>query len=316
MNRTSTIWGMVRSVYDQSKGAMGMRIWGKIVAAAVVPLMLTGCLWGPGKFTSNLALNKAGTFVLDYKGEVVLQMPDDKGSPPEPWSDDMAKCFADGSSQVESAVVPVALEPAGSDQAGEADEERQCTAAEIAKLRAEYEKQAAEKLDQRRKESENVAKMLGLPGVDDESNRRYAATLMKYQGWRSVTYKGKGVFDVDYHFEGRINQDYAFPMMPDADFIVPFITIKRRNDGAVLVSAPALTGGTGPFGARAKMLGLPDKDNDGPPSRAEGRFTIVTDGEILTNNSEDGPAAAPGGRQVHWDVGIGSSKIPEMLVRL
>jgi hypothetical protein len=84
----------------------------------------------------------------------------------------------------------------------------------------------------------------------------------------------------------------------------------------VKVTAPALTGGNGPFGARAKMLGLPDKNDDGPASRAEGRFTITTDGEILTNNSEDGPVAAQGRRQVHWDVGPGSDKVPEMLVRL
>ena len=64
------------------------------------------------------------------------------------------------------------------------------------------------------------------------------------------------------------------------------------------------------------MLNLPDKGNDGPVSRAEGRFTIVTDGEILTNNSEDGPTAHRVGRQVKWDVDAASDKIPEMLVRL
>jgi hypothetical protein len=51
-------------------------------------------------------------------------------------------------------------------------------------------------------------------------------------------------------------------------------------------------------------------------SRAEGRLTIVTNGEILTNNSEDGAAAHAIGRQVHWDVGPGSTKIPETLIRL
>jgi hypothetical protein len=158
--------------------------------------------------------------------------------------------------------------------------------------------------------------MFGLPGADDASNRRFAENLMKYKGWRSATYKGKGVFDVDYHFEGRVGQDYAFPVMPNSDLIIPFITIRQRNDGSVMVTAPALTGGAGPFSARAKMMGLPDKGGDGPASRAEGRFTIVTDGEIMTNNSEDGPVAHPTGRQVHWDVGPGSDKIPEMLVRL
>jgi hypothetical protein len=51
-------------------------------------------------------------------------------------------------------------------------------------------------------------------------------------------------------------------------------------------------------------------------SHAQGRFTVITDGEILTNNSEDGPAAHPIGRQLHWDVDSTSKKIPETLIRL
>ena len=161
-----------------------------------------------------------------------------------------------------------------------------------------------------------MAKLFGLPGSDDESNRRFAANLMKQKGWRSVTYMGKGLFDVDYHFEGRLDQDFAFPLMPDSDLMIPFITIRPRTDGSVKVSAPAFVGGSGVFAARAKMMGLPNKGNDGPASRAEGRFTVSTDGEFLTNNSEDGPVAVQGRRQVHWDVGPASDKVPEMLVRL
>ena len=54
----------------------------------------------------------------------------------------------------------------------------------------------------------------------------------------------------------------------------------------------------------------------GPVSRAQGRFTVMTDGEILTNNSEDGPAAEPLGRQVHWESAPASNKVPETLIRL
>jgi hypothetical protein len=43
---------------------------------------------------------------------------------------------------------------------------------------------------------------------------------------------------------------------------------------------------------------------------------VITDGEILTNNSEDGAAPHPRGRAVHWDVSPSSSKIPETLIRL
>ena len=286
-----------------------MRIWGKMLAVAVAPLMLSGCLWGPGKFESNLALNKAGNFVLDYKGEIVLQMPDDKAQPAEPWSDKMLKCYKDG--HIETTTMVEALSD------GEDDEDsRSCTAAELAKAKKNYAKEAAEQAAKKQQESEQMAKLFGLPGSDEASNRRFAANLMKYQGWRAVTYVGKGVFNVDYHVEGRLTQDYAFPLMPDTDLVIPFITLRRRTDGSVMVTAPGLTGGSGPFGARAKMLGLPDKGNDGPASRAEGRFTVTTDGEILTNNSEDGPTATTAGRQVHWDVGPGSAKIPEMLVKL
>jgi hypothetical protein len=293
-----------------------MGFWGKIVAAAAAPLFLSGCLWGPGKFTSELALRKNGSFVLDYRGEVVLQMPDDKEVAAEPWNADMARCYADGRTEVESDLIPITLEAAGEAESEGSDERRPCTAAEIARLKAEYEKRAAARAETKRQENENMAKMFGLPGADDASNRRFAENLMKYKGWRSVAYKGKGVFDVDYHFEGRVGQDYAFPLMPGSDLIIPFITIRQRNDGSVMVTAPALTGGSGPFSARAKMMGLPDKGSEGPVSRAVGRFTIVTDGEILTNNSEDGPTAHPMGRQVKWDVDAAADKIPEMLVRL
>ncbi|MGH6784940.1 MAG: hypothetical protein ACREBP_09995, partial [Sphingomicrobium sp.] len=231
-------------------------------------------------------------------------------------SNDMATCYADGSSKAGGNVVSVTLEPPATVAGDAKEDERACTPAELARLKAEYDKKAAEKLVERQKESDQMARMFGMPGSDDESNRRFAANLRKYQGWRSVTYKGKGVFDVDYHFEGRLTQDFAFPMMPDSDLLIPFVMLRRRADGSVMVTAPALTGGKGAFATRAKMMGLPDKSDDGPPSRAEGRLTIVTDGEILTNNSEDGPVAAAGRRQVHWDVGPGSERIPEMLVRL
>jgi hypothetical protein len=160
-----------------------------------------------------------------------------------------------------------------------------------------------------------MAKMFGLGGLDDASGREFAAKLSKYAGYRSVTYRGKGVFDVDYHFEGRATQDFAFPMLPDNDFVIPFVAIRRRADGSVLVTAPAFTGGSGPLGARAGAAAASEMKN-GPVSRAQGRFTVITDGEILTNNSEDGAAPNPVGRQVHWDVGSTSSKIPETLVRL
>jgi hypothetical protein len=254
-----------------------MHHWTRRLFALAAPLLLTGCLWGPGKFTSDLTLRKDGSFILDYRGELVLQLPPDAQQ--EPWSDAKAKCEQDG-------------------------KPRPCSKAEVAEQKSAY--------DKKRKDSEEMAKMFGLPGLDDASNRAFAAKLMKYVGWRSVAYRGNGVFDVDYHIEGSTRQDFLFPALPDNNLIIPFVALRRRTDGSVLVTAPAFTGGSGPMGPAAGAGDIAK----GPVSRAQGRFTVVTDGEVLTNNSEDGPAPHPLGRAVHWDVNAASTKVPETLIRL
>lgn len=284
-----------------------MHRWTRRLLTLAAPLLLTGCLWGPGKFTSDLSLRKDGSFTLDYKGEIVLQLPPDADPPPEPWSDDMARCYqgVPGNRKPQPDVI------VDSEESGKV---RPCTKAEIAGQKAEHEKSEAERIAKKRKDNEEMAKVFGLPGLDDESNRAFAARLMKYQGWRSVTYKGRGVFDVDYHLVGQATQDFVFPTLPDNDLLIPFVALRRRADGAVLVTAPAFIGGSGPLASRAGSAARAAKD--GPASRANGRFTVITDGEILTNNSEDGAAPHAAGKQVRWDVNPSSTKIPEMLVRL
>jgi len=299
-----------------------MNRWAKRIFVAAAPLLLTGCLWGPGKFASDLTLRKNGSFVLDYRGEIVLQTPPDMEgtSVTIPWNDGLLHCYKDGRIETEKAILVEPPQSVGGEakvvpgpkKAGE----RPCTRAEIAKAKSDFEKRTADAAKSKREESEQMAKMFGLAGLDDESGRAFAAKLSKYAGYRSVTYRGKGVFDVDYHFEGSAAQDFAFPMLPDNDFLIPFVAMRRRTDGSVLVTAPAFTGGSGPMGVRAGEAATGAMKGQGPVSHAQGRFMIVTDGEILTNNSEDGPAANPAGRQVHWDVGSTSAKIPEALIRL
>jgi hypothetical protein len=257
-----------------------MNHWFKRVFLAAAPLLLAGCLWGPGKFASDLTLRKDGSFVLDYRGEIVLETADAISK--RAWQDSNAHCM-DGSGK-----------------------ERPCTAKELADQKDSW--------SRKQKDDAEAAKAFGLPGLDDESNRAFAAKLTKYAGWRSVAYRGQGVFDVDYHVEGRLTQDFVFPLMPDSNVVIPFVALRRRADGAVLVTAPALIGGMNMFGPLAQQMGGEGKGS--PPSRAEGRFTVHTDGEIMTNNSEDGPAADPLGRQLHGDIAPASNKVPETLIRL
>ncbi len=253
--------------------------WTRCLFALASPLLLTGCLWGPGKFTSDLALRRDGSFVLDYRGEIILETAG--ATARQPWQNAMAHCT-------------------------EGAKDGPCTERETADQRDAYLK--------KQKDDEDAAKAFGLPGTDEASNEAFAAKLTKYAGWRSVAYRGKGVFDVDYHFEGRLSQDFVFPLMPDSNVVIPFVALRRRSDGGVLVNAPALTGGMNMFGPMAQQMGSGNKPSQ--PSRAEGRFTIHTDGQIVTNNSEDGPSPDPLGQQVHWDIAPGSNKVPETLIRL
>ena len=280
-----------------------MKHWAKSLFAFCAPLLLTGCLWGPGRFGSNLELRKDGSFTLDYRGEIMIQIPaDELGS--APWKNEMARCH-EGMSNSTQAQVVVAKPGAP------AAKDRPCTPTEITSQKLDYEKAAAAK----RKQADQMATMFGLPGLDDASSRIFAAKLMKYAGWRSVTYRGNGIFDVDYHMEGSARQDFVFPALPDNDLLLPFIAIRRRSDGSVLVTAPALTGGAGPLMARMAAAGASDSKTT-MVSHAQGRFTITTDGDILTNNSEDGPVPDRIGHALHWDVGPTSNKIPETLIHL
>ena len=45
-----------------------MHYWTKCLFALAAPLMLTGCLWGPGKFASDLTLRKDGSFTSIIAG--------------------------------------------------------------------------------------------------------------------------------------------------------------------------------------------------------------------------------------------------------
>jgi hypothetical protein len=70
-----------------------MHHWFKRLVAIAAPLLLTGCLWGPGKFTSDLTLKKNGSFVLDYRGEIILETAE--LMKPKPWQATMAHCLSE-----------------------------------------------------------------------------------------------------------------------------------------------------------------------------------------------------------------------------
>ena len=65
----------------------------KRLFVAAAPLLLTGCLCGPGKFASDLTIKRDGCFLLFYRGDIVLHMPPVMFGKPEPWNAEMVRFY-------------------------------------------------------------------------------------------------------------------------------------------------------------------------------------------------------------------------------
>ena len=309
----------------------------KRLLTLLLPLALTGCFLTPGSFSSSLDLRKDGTFTFAYKGEVLMQSPDDvmsEGGGAEIWGDDQATCYKEistnggfegneegakvtsASEAVASAVdtaAAVAMEAAASGT-------RPCTKKEIAEQRASWEDEQKARVARKKKDGDQFAAMFGFNPDDDAQMQGLAKRLMKYDGWKSATYQGKGVFLVDYTLTSKTGHDFAFPILPEGNVIFPFVTVRKRENGKVFVQAPSFTGG-GLAGLADRMKGMGGMAGLGSKgtqanSRTKGTFTLTTNGDLLTNNSEDGPGADPAGRKVVWEVGTGVERVPEALVQL
>ncbi len=257
----------------------------RLIAALAIPLLLTGCLLSPGKFASTLDLQRDGTFTFTYVGEIVVT---DMTPPPAEFS--ASPCYDETTS-----------------------DERECNAAELEQQRKDFDAaQAANKDD-----GGMVAKGMGDFG-SDESITELIDQLKKQDGWKTVSYRGNRIIDVEYSITGTMSHGFAFPLVDGGAAVMPFITMTRRKDGNVKVVAPAFSGGgaggeMASLGAMAGAAGNPDKAAQPKP---EGTFTITTDGRVLTNNTEEGPSASAGRSVLKWVVNSRLDKGPEALIGL
>ena len=263
-------------------------------ALAASALLLAGCLLTPGKFTSELTLRKGGQFAYVYDGEISMT----------------------GLTQLAAMNGKAEFEPACHDDNFEA---RPCTDEEAAEQRgaweAEQAKEAAEK-------EQFVAMMGGIDPSDPESADKLAAMMRKQRGWDKVEHVGDGLFRVHYAISGTLTHGFVFPMIEKMP-VSPFVAALPRADGSVRVEAEGFGGekiaGMGPgLGMMAAMGAGHAGDADKPaPVLPDGTFTIVTDGRILANNTDEGPETlADGMQRLTWKVDAGSKAAPTALVAL
>lgn len=312
-----------------------LAIVGAVVALA---LTLSACLLTPGKFVSVLDIRKDGQFSFSYKGEVslygiaqlaVMNKREEtfKESPCFDY-EASADAAAKAAEAAAAAAATEATEPGkkGAEPVMEDDtfadpKERPCTAKEVAEQKTDWELSRKEAAERQKKDIDEMKAMLGgLDPTDPKSIEEFAARLRRQAGWKLVAYKGNGLFDVDYAIAGRADHDFIFPIIEKFPTTNTFVQVLRRNDGTIRIDAPGFNAGsTGNPMAQAMGMGamsaLSKKDMPKPPEM-DGTFTITTSGQILANNTEEGPKADPAGQKLVWSVSVRTTAAPTALIRL
>lgn len=313
--------------------ATGRRILAQAAALAAAALLLTGCLLSPGKFAADMSVMRNGGFSFSYQGEIHLlglsqlvamgAALDDKG-------DDFvaSPCYGDPA-QIDGAVLKTALVQDGDAWAEEAVE-RECTQAEIDQQRAQWDDQRAAKKAEDARNIEMVKALLG--GIDPSSPDAiddFITRIKKQKGWRDVVHKGDGLFLIDYAIVGRIDQDFTFPVIERTQGLAPFVVAAARANGAVRIDAPAFAASAdtgfmgGGMSGLIQILQAFGSTGNSEEARMfanlpkpQGSFTIRTDGEILTNNTDDGPIASGGLKELQWQINNRRTRAPEALIML
>lgn len=260
------------------------------LAVAATALLVSACVFAPGRFTARLDIQRDHTFTFRYTGELIM-------IPLKDEEEKASKPFEPKACEDEDTL-----------------EERACTDAEIEEQLEEWREDKAQ--------NAQLARSLlgGMDPGDPAAGRELARKLSRRLGWNKVEYLGKGVFDVDYAITGHLDQDFVFPAFEDYPMANAFIQILPRKDGSVRINAPAFgpQQGSG-MPAAAFMPGLPasSSDNSNAPNEfAEGTFSIHTNGEILANNTDEGPTSDAQRQVLNWIVNSRTPAAPTALIQL
>ncbi|MFN4222673.1 MULTISPECIES: hypothetical protein [Novosphingobium] len=282
-----------------------------LAAAVAATMLLAGCLLMPGRFTSQIDLRRDGSFSFAYKGEIhVLAL--SKAAEEE------------GRRKSENEMFEPA--PCYDDDSGE---KRKCSKEELAEQRRAWEQDIAASraaaAEKKKSDDQMMKAMLGgIDPADPRAAAEFADRLRRQKGWKSVVDRGDGRFEVEYAVSGRLDHDFSFPLVEKLPMVTPFITMIRRADGGVRIEAPAMTPASNgnPFMGAATAVADEKSTKAGGEGMPvlDGVLTIVTDGEILANNTDEGPTAVPNGmanaRALVWKVNARTREAPTALIRI
>jgi hypothetical protein len=282
----------------------------RLTACAVAVLLLQSCFFAPGKFASTLELRRGGQFSFSYQGEILFV--NELGR--EDQKPELENCWGPAPGSDEAPPPIVRTRPGTAPEASETIKPRPCTAAERAERTRQWERQ-------REQQAAMLGAVFGFNPNDPRSIEAFTTELKKHRGWRAVTHKGGNVFEIDYRIDGSLGHDFTFPIFEGVAVHTPFVIARPRNDKTVEVMAPAFGGGNGGWSSLAALSGGPAAMGRNEYmaellKRTEGTFTIVTDGDVRTNNTAEGPSARGSDKVLSWRVTTLAREMPRALISL
>ncbi|WP_254049777.1 hypothetical protein [Novosphingobium sp. TH158] len=297
-----------------------MKRIGAVGAIVALALTLSACLLTPGRFVSALDLRKDGQFTFTYKGEISMF-----GLAQLAAMDKRNSEFKESPCYDYESPAPAKSKKKGAEEEDDTfaePKERPCTAEELAEQKLDWEEARKESAAREKKDLEEMKAALGgLDPTDPKSIEEFAGRLRRQAGWKAVTYKGDGLFDVDYAIAGKVDHDFIFPIIEKFPTTNTFVQVLRRNDGTVRIDAPGFNPGstTNPMAQAMGMgalstLSKSEKMPKGP--EMEGTFTLTTNGQILANNTDEGAKPGTTGQMLEWKVNVRTTATPTALVKL
>lgn len=291
----------------------------RLLLALAAPLLLVGCFLSPGKFTSELELLRDGTFAYRYDGEIHFM-----------GLKQLSQAAAANEAGEEAAFEPLPCRDESDDYA-----ERECSEEELAQQRTNWEAEQERNLNNSEREAAMMKAMFGgLDPADPKAAEELTTRLQRLRGWERVVYKGDGLFDVLFTTRGELDHDFIFPVMEGMPMGNTFVQAILRKEGVIRIEAPGFaaqdpdnpnSAGMGGLFAAMAMSGSPsgspsgpgDSEDSQPPSLPipDGTFRIVTDGEILANNTDEGPQTSGDRKVLEWVVNPRTRQAPSALIR-
>lgn len=157
----------------------------------------------------------------------------------------------------------------------------------------------------------------------DETFRKLAGELAKEAGYKSVEYRGDGIFYVDFALSGVLDHSFVYPYNLDNEVVFPWLAIELRGKDSLRVKAPGFarpkgdpTGAGGMSSLASGMASVPMGGIGEIYGRMSGTFTLTTDAELLSQNNEEGAETIGSEKKIVWKIDTNTSDAPMASLRV